>query len=50
MIWMIGVRFHESFLKGFKLLVQSLRCTTAWCKHWPHVPRNLCSRARQPRF
>jgi hypothetical protein len=33
-----------------KLLVQPLRPKTTGYKHWPHVPRNLCSRAYQLRF
>jgi hypothetical protein len=27
--------------------VRALRCTRAWFKHSPHVPRNLCARACQ---
>lgn len=33
-----------------KLLMQPLRSTTTGCKHWPHVPRKLCSRACQLRL
>jgi hypothetical protein len=30
--------------------VQPVRCTRAWCKHWPNVSRNSCSRTCQLRL
>jgi hypothetical protein len=39
-----------TMIQGVKLLVEPLRSTTTGCKHSPHVPRNCCSRACQPRL
>jgi hypothetical protein len=48
--WMTPGTVPRSHRSRSRLLVPPLRSTTTWCKHWPQVPRELCSRTCQLRL